>query len=61
MNHLLAGTEGLIVEVLIELHGHLVGVVRIAVYILLLQKVDLHCHAAYTLLGLVKRVICHCR
>lgn len=60
-DHLLAYAEGLVVEVLEELFGHVVGVVRVAVHTLLLQEVNLHRHAAYTMFGLVKLVVCYCK
>ncbi len=59
--HLLSDAEGLVVEVLDELGGHVVGVVRVAVHTFLLQEVDFHCHAAYALFGLVKFVVCDCK
>lgn len=59
--YLLPNTEGLVVEVLDELAGHLVRVVGIAVHTLLLQEINLHYHGAHTLLGFVKLVVCHCR
>lgn len=59
-DHLLADTEGLVVEVLDELAGHEVGVVRVAVCVLLLKEVNFHGHGADALLGPVKLVVCHC-
>lgn len=59
-DHLLADAEGLVVEVLDELAGHEVGVVRVAVCVLLLQKVDFHGHVADALFGPVELVVCHC-
>lgn len=58
--HLLADAEGLVVEVLDELAGHQVRVVRVAVRVLLLQEVDLHGHGADALFGPVELVVCHC-
>lgn len=43
-----------------ELAGHEVGVVRVAVCALLLQKVDFHGHVADALFGPVELVVCHC-
>lgn len=59
-DHLLADAEGLVVEVLDELAGHQVRVVRVAVRALLLQEVDLHGHGADALFGPVEVVVCHC-
>ena len=58
-DHLLAGAEGLVVEVLDELAGHEVRVIRVAIHILLLQEVDFHDHGADALFGPVEHVICH--
>lgn len=57
---LLSYGEGLVVEELQELFGHLVGVVGAAVDGLLLQEVDLHRHVADAAFGLVKLVVCNC-
>lgn len=57
--HLLADAEGLAVEVLDELAGHVVRVVGVAVHTLLLQEVNFHRHGAYTMFGLVKLVVCY--
>lgn len=57
--HLLAHAEGLVVEVLDELAGHEVRVVRVAVRVLLLQEVDFHGHGADALFGPVELVVCH--
>lgn len=57
--HLLADAEGLVVEVLDELSGHVVRVVRVAVHALLLQEVNFQHHGAYTLFGPVKLVVCY--
>lgn len=59
-DHLLADAEGLVVEVLDELAGHEVRVVRVAVRVLLLQEVDFHGHGADALFGPVELVVCHC-
>lgn len=59
-DHLLADAEGLVVEVLDELTGHEVRVVRVAVRVLLLQEVDFHGHVADALFGPVELVVCHC-
>lgn len=58
--HLLGDGEGLVVELLDELGGHLVRVVGGRVGALLLQEVDLDGHGADALLGLVEVVVGHC-
>lgn len=58
--NLLGDGEGLVVELLDELGGHLVRVVWGRVGALLLQEVDLDSHGADALLGLVKVVVGHC-
>lgn len=60
MANLLGDGEGLVVELLDELGGHLVRVVGRRVGALLLQEVDLDGHGADALLGLVKVVVGHC-
>lgn len=58
--NLLGDGEGLVVELLDELAGHLVRVVGGRVGALLLQEVDLDGHGTDALLGLVKVVVGHC-
>lgn len=58
--NLLGDGEGLVVELLDELAGHLVRVVGGRVGALLLQEVDLDGHGTNALLGLVKVVVGHC-
>lgn len=60
MPNLLGDGEGLVVELLDELGGHLVRVVGGRVGALLLQEVDLDGHGTDALLGLVKVVVGHC-
>lgn len=57
--NLLGDGEGLVVELLDELAGHLVRVVGGRVGALLLQEVDLDGHGTDALLGLVKVVVGH--
>ena len=54
---LLCDREALVVELLDELGGHLVGVVGRGVGALLLQEVDLHRHGPDALLALVEVVV----
>lgn len=58
-SHLLVNAEGLVVEVLNEVFGHEVWVIRAAVHVLLLQEVHLDHDVADTLFGPVKLVVCH--
>lgn len=55
--NLLRDGEGLVVELLDELSGHLVRVVGGGVCALLLQEVDLDGHGSDALPGLVKVVV----
>lgn len=57
--NLLGNREGLAVELLDKLGGHLVWVVGGRVSTLLLQEVNFDCHGANALLGLVKVVVGH--
>lgn len=57
--NLLGDREGLVVELLDELGGHLVRVVGGGVGALLLQEVDLDGHGADALPGLVEVVVAH--
>lgn len=57
--NLLGDREGLVVELLDKLGGHLVGVVGGRVGTLLLQEVNFDCHGANALFGLVKVVVGH--
>lgn len=59
LTDLLGDREGLVVELLDELAGHLVRVVGAGVRALLLEEVDLYCHGTDALLGLVKVVVGH--
>lgn len=59
--YLLAHAERLRVKMLDELDGHLVRVVRVAVYVLLLQEIDFQSRSSDVLLGRVEVVDADCK